>query len=299
MHRLIKKRAENLIVFILLIVILNLCAAKKIYAQVVINEFSSAASTDWVELYSSEEIDISGWILDDEGTKSDIKVFPQGTQIGPSTNSYLVVETSDRLNNGGDIIYLFNKDRTEVDKISYGNKGGVCLALANSSVGRYPDANATIERFKSPSKNTTNNNTELDPCPAPTLEPTTTPVPTSKPMSTPKPTSTPKPVQTQKVTTLTNVPILRTITIAEENNQPTNSTSEDNPATNSALSLGIAEINSAEVVPTPQVLGEKSRKLPPIALTLTVSGLLLSLSAFFPLIKNRFRNRIGNDKKII
>ena len=44
---------------------LSFIFAKGASAQVVINEMSTDGSSDWIELFSSEDIDISGWILKD------------------------------------------------------------------------------------------------------------------------------------------------------------------------------------------------------------------------------------------
>jgi len=125
-------------------------------AQVVINEFSSSDSNDWVELYALEKTDISGWILDDEGTKTNIRVIPANTIIDTDIKTIYLIDSDfvkDRLNNSGDIITLYKSDgMTIVDQISYGNKGGVCSPNMGESAGRYPDSNATIERFKSPTK---------------------------------------------------------------------------------------------------------------------------------------------------
>jgi len=47
-------------------------------AQVVINEFSSSTSDDWIELFSPEDIDISNWVLKDTAN-SDLKKFDNPT----------------------------------------------------------------------------------------------------------------------------------------------------------------------------------------------------------------------------
>lgn len=185
-------------------------------AQVVINEFSSNGNSDWIELYSPEDWDISGWILDDDGTATNLEEFANGTVIGPS-NQYLIIEVGNRLNDSGDIISLYSKDSSLVNQVSYENKGGVCAPGSSQSVGRVDNGN-TIERFDTPTKKATNVGAQLDPCPtptptptfSPTPSPTTTSSPTSKPIPTPTPTltktPTPKPTSTPIETSETETP---------------------------------------------------------------------------------------------
>ncbi|MCX6704681.1 MAG: hypothetical protein NTZ07_04560 [Candidatus Woesebacteria bacterium] len=177
---------------------------QKLSAQVVINEFSSYESSgDWVELYAIEDATISGWILRDTAT-SKMATIPQGISIGPSNISrFYVINVGDRLNRDGDVIKLLKQDdSTLVDQISYGTQGEVCAPGHGQSVGRYPDANATIDRFSSPTQGTSNNNVMLDPCPTPTPSPSLAPAtpPTLSPTSTPAKTSTPASTPTRTLT---------------------------------------------------------------------------------------------------
>lgn len=165
----------------------------KVNAQVVINEFSSNTSTDWVELYSSEDVDISNWTLQD--STSEMGNVTAGTVIGPNSDSFFVVSVSNRLNKDGDEISLFDATGVLKDKITYGDKGGPCLPSDAGSIGRYPDANATIDRFATATKGATNTSASLDPCPTPTPEPTANPTVTPTPSSTKTPTPTPVPTK--------------------------------------------------------------------------------------------------------
>lgn len=190
--------------FVIIIFCLFLYSVKNISAQVVINEISTSSSPDWIELYAFEDTDISGWVLDDYETTTSLKEFSKGTLIGSSyPSAFMVIEVGDRLNNSGDVVTLYDNEDNLIDEIPYGNKGGVCIPSATESVGRYPDANSVIERFTSPSRGISNNDSILNPCPSPT------PLPTNTPTSTPKPTNTPTPVPTSTPTdTPTPVPTL-------------------------------------------------------------------------------------------
>lgn len=148
--------------------------------SVVINEFSSYESSgDWIELYSAEDIDISGWILRDLAT-SRVKVIPEGVTIGPSTSTFYVVDVGARLDRGGDrIILLKSDDVTLVDEVVYGTQGGVCAPGVGESAGRYPDAESVFRIFSSPTKGYSNNTSTSFLCPTPTLSPTSTPTQSS------------------------------------------------------------------------------------------------------------------------
>ena len=274
-------------VFILFFVFANSASA-----QVVINEISSSSSPDWIELYAFEDINISNWIIDDYETSSDMKTIPDGIIIGPSSNSFYIVEVSNRLNNGGDAISLLKPDRSEVDKISYGSKGGVCIPSESGSVGRYPDANPTIERFKTSSKDLTNNNIELDSCPSPSPEPTNTPVPTQKPTATPKPNSTSKPTSTTKpISTPGNSPtskqLVKSATI-NLNPSETELVNEDqnNPDLKN-LALGISD-NTATITQTPisENDEEDNKRFPLTAGIFIITGAGFLIASVYPILRS-------------
>jgi len=162
---------------------------QKIFAQVVINEFSSGTTSDWVELYNtgSQSIDLSTYILTDSGTNTKNL---QGTLNG---GSFISFSFSNWLNNStADAVKLFNNSAL-IDSIYYGSENQVCFAESNNSIGRYPDGNNTIDRFLSPTRDLSNNSVTLYPCPTPT--PTFLPTPSPTPTLTPSPTPTPTPTK--------------------------------------------------------------------------------------------------------
>src|SRR3990170_3990793 len=87
-------------------------------AQVIINEFSSSDSGDWIELYntSSNEADLTPWLIKDTAA-SPVYEF-SGNRLASGSSCYQSV--SNRLNNSGDRIQLFN-GITEVDCVAYGD----------------------------------------------------------------------------------------------------------------------------------------------------------------------------------
>lgn len=175
--------------------------ARTVNAQIVINEIGVLGSPDWIELYAYEDIDISGWYIDDDNTSTNVYTFPQGTTLGPSSTKFRTENVSDRFNNSGDIIRLYKSDGTLLEEISYGNKGGVCLPTSSGgSIAKTTDGGNYPERFSLSTYNASNTGGVLDPCPSPTNTPTPTPIPTSAPTNTPTPTPTPTSVPTSTPT---------------------------------------------------------------------------------------------------
>jgi len=107
------------LVFIgILLNFLFLFPVQPILAQVKINEFSSASSDDWVELYnnSDQKTDLATYTLVDGSTSGNPKTF--SCSLEP--RGFWVVGWSNNLNNSGDIIKLKNGDQL-IDCVTYGN----------------------------------------------------------------------------------------------------------------------------------------------------------------------------------
>lgn len=242
-------------------------------AQVVINEFSSSTSSDWVELYAYEDTDISGWELRD--TIGVIFTIENEVSIGPSTESFFVRDVSNRLNKPGDIVGLYRPDDSNpVDQIPYGNEGGVCIPEDDGSIGRVyqTDQEGTnlIERFSNNTKGVSNVNNILDSCPTPTPVLTSTPTPTQSPTRTP----TPQPTSTPK---LTNTPTLKpTIKVKKTPTPTVEEEEEENYDT-----LGTQEMRENTPTPAPESEDEDEKKLPIVAGILMVFGVgFMAVSAF-------------------
>lgn len=245
----------------------------------VINEISSWDSTgDWIELYALENTDISGWILRDNANKP-IKTVPGGTIIGPSTNSFYVIEAGNRLNKDSDFIKLLRSDdATVVDSIIYGESGSPCAPGQGESIGRYPDANSVIDRFSAVTKNSSNNLGTLLSCPTPTFEPTNSPAPTA----TSKPTDAPtlKPTYTPKPTSKTEVKAAKTD--GTESSEFLSQNEEDQNL------LGLRYTNTPTFFsPTPQIKGDATNNFPYTAGLLIVLGLVFLGGSFFAFLRNK------------
>lgn len=246
---------------------LNIILARLTYAQVLVNEFSSNTKSDWIELYSNEDVDLSGWTIDDEAN-AHVKVLLQGTTIIPSSNKYLVIEVGDRLNKGSDTITLRNKEGAVINSISYGKTGEVCTPSDSGSVARIPDGGNTFDRLAINTKGVTNGNTPTDPCPTPTT------IPTSTLTNTPIPTNTPLPTNTISAT-----------------RKPTPTLSPtDEPTETPEEVLGASEKSDGDN-PTPdakeQNLVQSSKKRNLLPSLVILSGVLLMAVPVFSFVKSK------------
>lgn len=259
---------KSILLSILIFVLFPLTAN----AQIVINEFSSGTTSDWIELYdvSTESTDLSSYKLMDSGTNNKIL---SGT-ISPS--GFISFSFSNWLNNGGDTVRLFKND-VLVDSIPYGGSDQVCTAGASESIGRYPDGNNTVERFSTQTRDFSNNSTTLNPCPTPTPEPTNTPTPTPTPThtSTATPNPTAAPTKTP-VSTSTKSPTPKPTIISSPS-----STSEE-------LVLGIQNSTyTPQASPEEEASSEKNFPIFPVILIVT--GFLCIAGAVFFFIKNNVK----------
>ena len=89
--------------------------------KVLINEFVSKPTSpnpEWIELYNPTGGDVSldGWTIEDGAGNSLANLNGKTLPV----NGYLVFNFSNKLNDGGDIIYL-STSTTTVDKVAYGN----------------------------------------------------------------------------------------------------------------------------------------------------------------------------------
>jgi len=185
---------RSICVSILFAFFLVITLPSEILAQIVINEFSSAAGTssdpdwpDWVEIYHNN-IDVTLYQLID-GT-GNIKNFLDADCAG----NFCTVDWSNRLNNPGDTIklVLISLPDLPVDMLTYGESGDICAPSEGQTIGRYPDETGNFVKFVSHTKGLANTSSQ-NPCstPTPTPEPTSIPNPTSTPTSTESPTPEP------------------------------------------------------------------------------------------------------------
>lgn len=176
--------------FLVIIPFLLIFPQQAIASSIVINEVlpHPSSGSDWIELYNttSNEVDISGWKIED--TTGEIKTFADGTKIA-STSSFLQVTVSNRLNNEGDTVKLKDNSGTIKDERSYTQDPGEDVAL-----GRYPDGSSSWGVLMSASPNGPNSNLAPTPTPIPTA--TATPVPPAESTVTPTPVPTSQPANT-------------------------------------------------------------------------------------------------------
>jgi len=115
-----------------------------------INEFMPHPSSgnDWIELYNptNHKISLVGWKL------NDINVTPMRNLTGTIlAKGFAVFEVSDRLNNGGDSIFLNDPRGTTFDSRSYNLDPGI-----DKSIGRTPNGGPTWTTFNTATKGVSN-----------------------------------------------------------------------------------------------------------------------------------------------
>jgi len=198
-------RIKVLIGFIFLF--LGLFFISPVFAQVVINELlpNPTEGADWVELYNTtnQDIDLDGWILDDEGTKTNMVEIKDVTI---SAYTFWLFEVGSRLNKSSDTIYLIDDQGLTVDEYQYIANPGT-----DTSLGRMPDGE-DWGTCSEPTPETENQclvpTSTPTPSPSPTPEsPTSTPTP-EPPTSTPTLSPTPTPKATKVVGTTLSGEIL-------------------------------------------------------------------------------------------
>ncbi len=125
----------RLLKFLIAFAAISLFCSEKIFAQVVINELlpNPGEGSDWVELYNTtnQDINLDGWVLDDEGTKTNMVEIREATM---SAYGFRFFEVGSRLNKTSDTIYLINSQGTIVDEYNYSTNPG-----EDVSFGRMPD----------------------------------------------------------------------------------------------------------------------------------------------------------------
>lgn len=168
---------------------------------VVINEFAAVtagttADPDWVELYNltSDPIDLTGWILRDSTETN--KVNLSGL-ICP--NSFRKFNFSNRLNNGGDTIRLFDGTGNPEDSVTYFSTT-VPQHILGQSTGRVPDGALTWVVLTQPTPFDNECSPNITPTSTPTETPSSTPSPTVTSTMTPTATPTILPTATPTIT---------------------------------------------------------------------------------------------------
>lgn len=168
-------------------------------AGLVINEFSSASSSEWVEIYNSDEqtYSLQNVVLFFDGTSVTQKVsFCDNDQISAKSFKLITRPSSSYwLANSGDTLILKKEDDV-IDSISYGSGQSLGAPTSSQSASRIPDGGSWVLN-NSPSPQ---GDEASFVCPTPTPTPTNSPTPTPTSTTTPAATSTPSPTPTKTLT---------------------------------------------------------------------------------------------------
>lgn len=118
---------KKIVILLAILIALYICIYKRVLAEnkVLINEFLIDPQPQAVEIIntSSEEADISNWVIDDNGGSAATFVIPQSTIIYP--NSCLVFSRDFYLNkSSSDSVRLFDNGMNLIDSFPYKSSSG-------------------------------------------------------------------------------------------------------------------------------------------------------------------------------
>ena len=137
---------------------------------IVINEFVSDNTTEWVELYNkgSDPVNLTGWTLEDKA--GNIKPL---SSLGTINVDDYKAFTYTWLNKDGDVIWLNDSTGTNIDRVGYGDSGDAPKPDAGKSTGRCPNGVDTDDDAVDFTKMDTPTPGAENECPVDTTAPTT------------------------------------------------------------------------------------------------------------------------------
>lgn len=143
----------------------GLISPRNVFATVYINEFSSYGSDDWVELYRTEDENISQYKLKDSAGHT-----KNGSECTlPCNGQYCVCEWGDsNLNKSSDEVITLYKDSTQIDQVSYCNIGcDIGFPGNGQSGGRLTDGADSWVIFTTTTKGLSNDGAPILSSPSP------------------------------------------------------------------------------------------------------------------------------------
>jgi hypothetical protein len=121
-------------------------------SSIKINEFAAVTdgSNDWVELFNegSSRISLEGWEL-----KDSLESSPKELSGCIAPGGFRKINFSNRLNNGGDEIRLFDKNNSLIDSLKYFSDK-VPVHEKGGSTGRNPEDSENWSAFTTSTKTT-------------------------------------------------------------------------------------------------------------------------------------------------
>lgn len=154
----------------------------------------ASGEQEWIEIYNDEDnsIDISGYYLNDLANN---RISISESVVAPL--SFIIINSSNILNNSGDTVYLKNASDETLESVVYSGSFGSDKSYAKCEDGTW-QITTTLTKSSS----------NAPACPTPTQSPTPTPTVTETPTPTPTlPASlTPSPTQVTLTITLTPMP---------------------------------------------------------------------------------------------
>lgn len=264
-----------------------LSIVKTAFASPVINEFYSAESSDWIEIYNPENevIDLAAYRIRDSSENNKIDLSGSLAAKG-----FVSIEWSNKLNNVGDLIKLvLTSDNSVIDQVSYGDQGGISSPESGQSAGRKIDGGTEWVLFVTHSKGSSNNSISVFTPPTPTF--TKAPMPTKTPSPTKAPTSTKTPTTSKTSTAVLKSPtsINSSAAIAVQKNSGVKSAKISHGVRSASEFAVIKSVTDTEGKQEDvKVLGAKDEKTYSLIL---ISGILFLASGIFIFVRKFLKER--------
>lgn len=247
--------------YIFLVLLLFLIFPQKVDAQVVINEFQISPD-QWIELYNKGEsdIDISGWIIDDNGGTEKYNI--SDSTILKSKKCISFQSGKFNWSQSDDTVKLLNSTSELQEEYSY-----TTGPASDISIGRVVDGDGDLIVLTTQTKD--NYNSTGESCLAPTPSPSPSPTPTNSPTTAPTqaPTSAPTASPTIKPTP-TKTPTSKPTVTPTQSSEPEETGNPDNPD-----NLTIPQLGNSTSTPIGMVAGATTtNKSPTLAIVLITLG---------------------------
>jgi len=287
-------------------VLLFFLSATPVFAKLYVNEFSSAGTDDWVEIYNdgTTAINLASFRLRDS---TETNKFDLSGSINPG--QVLVFDWYNKLNKAGDTIRLLHLPEESVeDQMGYGDHGSdISEILEGSTGGRNTDGGSSWIVFSPGTKGLPNavqggaiQTVILTP--VPTLSPSLTPMKSPTPQPTAKMTLTKTPTPTKSPTpTRTPTPIkvsatfLKTTVNSNNDTYPTSTIKKQlSPVPTSVLGVSTQSSQIKLLSPTPKktLVKEATEKKEDIDwIYMLIGGGTLLFCAILTFFKGRRRLR--------
>src|SRR3989344_2022068 len=184
------------------------------YANLVINEFlanQSSGQDEWVEFYNPDDLDLTGYWIDDDidfvsdsGNSSKKQLTASNLNVSNPTLPYATLSSSmfnDSCGSSCDYVALFSPDGSIVDQFQYTSE---MIEQEGKTIGRSPDGPNSFTVLSSQTKGSQNSIPQPSPTPTPqsTTSQSTSPASGKSKSPSPTPKNSSSPASSKKTTSV-------------------------------------------------------------------------------------------------